>query len=132
VIVIGLNKFTNSTYVNKNDSPPNVYLFCIKVKNNQSNQIGPKMFSRFSTNFFKVSRAKKLIALSVPLALGATIFKNNIIEKEVETVLCENKSYFVQDKNKMDPEIQKQNEQRQIIYKFVLTGGPCAGKSVWN
>jgi hypothetical protein len=88
------------------------------------------MFSRFSTNFFKVSRAKKLIALSVPLALGATIFKNSIIEKEVETVLCENRSYFVQDKNKMDPEIQKQNEQRQIIYKFVLTGGPCAGKSV--
>jgi hypothetical protein len=87
------------------------------------------MFSRFSVNFFKVSRAKKFIAFTVPLVLGATMMKNKIIEKEVETVLCENK-FLVQDKNKMDPEIQKQNEQRQIIYRFVITGGPCAGKTV--
>eukprot|EP01080_Neovahlkampfia_damariscottae_P006902 gene6902-11064_t len=89
------------------------------------------MFRNVSKAFFKNGKMKTALKFSFPLLLGAALLSKSF-SNSTQTVYGETEKRAKKkekDTNKMDENVQRDNEKRQIIYKFVLTGGPCAGKS---
>jgi len=86
------------------------------------------MFRNVTNKMFNSGKMKIAMKFSLPLLFG-TILLSKTFTKFSQTAYCEVEEKKQKKKikpkpksNEIDSDVQRDNEKRQIIYKFVLTG----------